>query len=347
MQETKRLIQAVAQDGTVSVLIRGETGTGKELIARAVHANGRRSGGPFVPVPLNALPLPTLTAELFGYERGAFTDARNRHIGYLERAHGGVLFLDEIGDVEPDMQLKLLRFLEEREFHRLGGTSAVCLDVQVVAATNANLEARVAQGGFREDLYFRLKVHEILVPPLRERVDDIPLLVDHFLRLFGQQGKKIKPLAPTALEALKRFGWPGNVRQLKNSIESALFTTDLRGHREIAVEDLPADVRQLQAAPGPRARRPGQPGFHIQEALARAELAFVTDALEVAQGQKARAWRLLGYHDRFAPLRRVQRIFARFPHLEQEFPRLKKDSRGRLPGTAGAEPGLRAGDGAG
>jgi len=333
IQEIKRVIEAVARDGSVTVLIRGETGTGKELVARAIHASGWRRAGPFIPVTLNALPSHTVEAELFGYEPGAFTDARVRHIGYLEKAHGGVLFLDEIGDVEANVQAKLLRFLEEREFQRLGSTSPVKVDVQIITATNADLEARVKEGRFREDLYFRLKVHEIVLPPLRERVEDIPLLVDHFLRLFRQQGKRVGRISPSALEVLQRSSWPGNVRQLKNAIESAIFWAELRQHEQIEVEDLPADVRQSDEKLVPRSTiRIGDKAFAIHEALARVELAYIDEALQAAHGKKTEAWKLLAYPNRFALSRRVRRILEQYPHLGDEFPHLKAKFLSRFTG---------------
>src|SRR5205085_4590318 len=171
------------------------------------------------------------------------TDARRRHIGYLEKAHGGVLFLDEIGEIDPATQIKLLRFLEEHEFQRLGSTQSIKIDVQIIAATNANLEERVRDGQFRRDLYFRLKVHEIVLPPLKDRPEDVPPLVEYALQLLRQRGKQVHRISPEAMKALRRFSWPGNVRQLKNVIEAAIFQAELHGHDQIAVEDLPADVR--------------------------------------------------------------------------------------------------------
>lgn len=324
IQEIKRLIKAVAQDGYVTVLIRGETGTGKELIARAIHASGWRGKGPFVPVALASLPLSMIEPELFGFEPGAFTDARERHIGYIEKAHKGVLFLDEIGDLPLEVQAKLLRFLEEREFQRLGSTEPIKVDVQVVAATNADLEGRIKEGRFREDLYYRLKVCEIFVPPLRERVEDIPLLVEHFLQLFHRRGRKVNRISPEAMEILCRCSWPGNVRQLRNAIESALFWAELRNHRQIEPEDLPTDVRQEHLElPQSGAKKVGSEGFSIDETLARAELTYIEEALKLAHGKKTEAWKLLGYHDRFALYRRVRRILGEYPNLAEEFPQVK------------------------
>lgn len=326
MLEVNRVIDALAVDGHVTVLVRGETGTGKELVARAIHSRGWRRTGPFVPVMLNALPLSMLESELFGYESGAFTDARDRHIGYLEKAHGGVLFLDEIGDVDANVQVKLLRFIEEREFQRLGSTAPIKVDVQIVAATNANLEDSVREKRFREDLYFRLKVHEIALPSLQERPEDIPLLVDYFIELFRHQGKKVGPISRTALEALQECPWPGNVRQLRNAIESAIFNAEMRRHRRIEVEDLPADLRGAGRVPLNSAET--QTGPNIHEVLARTELSCIAQALRTAHGKKAEASRILGYNDRFAMYRRVRRILEQHPQMKDEFPQLTSvDSR--------------------
>jgi DNA-binding NtrC family response regulator len=317
--ELRRTADALGRDASVTVLIRGETGTGKELVARTIHAAGRRSAGPFVPVMINALPASMVEAELFGHEAHAFTDARHQRAGYFERAHGGVLFLDEVGELGVDLQIKLLRLLETRELHRLGGTRPLHLDVQVVAATNADLEASVRAGGFREDLYYRLRVHEIVVPPLRERRQDIPLLIAHFLDTFRLQGKRVWRIAPQAEARLQSLPWPGNVRQLKNAIESALVHAELHGHGRIELEDLAATVAPPPAGLAERARGPGGPPADIQEALARAELAYIDQALAATGGRKAEAWKLLGYRDRFAPYRRIRRILERFPELAKEF----------------------------
>ena len=323
VQDLKRVIEAVARDGHVTVLIRGETGTGKELVARAIHANGWRRSGPFVPVTLSALSLHTIEAELFGYERGAFTDARKRHIGYLESAHRGVLFLDEIGEIDENIQTKLLRFLEEHEFYRLGSTAPIQVDVQIVTATHANLEARVQEKQFREDFYFRLKVHELVVPPLRENAEDIPLLAQHFLNLLRQRGKRVCSISAEALGILQHFSWPGNVRQLKHTLESAVFWAEFRGHKHIEITDLPADVYQATPVPVRESiQRLGDNSFSIHEALARAELSYVAAALQDVQGKKTAVWKLLGYRDRFALYRRVRRILAQYPHLKAEFPHL-------------------------
>lgn len=319
MQEVKRLVELAAQDGRVTVLITGETGTGKELVARAIHERGVRRQYPFVAVALAALPLQMIEAELFGYEAGAFTDARERHIGYIESAHGGILFLDEISETDQGVQAKLLRFLEERTFQRLGSTQPIQVDVQVVAATNADLAQRVREGRFREDLYYRLKVYEIHLPPLRDRKEDIPPLVDHFLRLQKSQGRRIEGVNAVAMERLMRYDWPGNVRQLKNFLEAAALRAQLEGRTHIEERDLPRELSETPPSV-PQQQGTAQTSLPVQESVARAELQCVEEALRKVGGKKTEAWKLLGYSNRFTFTRRVRLLLKRFPHLREEFP---------------------------
>jgi DNA-binding NtrC family response regulator len=212
-----------------TVLIRGESGTGKELVARAIHFSGDRASKPFICVSCAALAETLLESELFGYEKGAFTGAAERKKGKFEIADGGTIFLDEIGDISPKLQGDLLRVLQERSFYRLGGADEVHVDARVIAATNLNLQQAVAEGRFREDLFYRLNVIEIRIPPLRERIEDIPLLVQHFLdRLSHELGKEVQGISQGALRILMDYHWPGNVRELENSIERALVTCKSR-----------------------------------------------------------------------------------------------------------------------
>ena len=321
MHEVRRWIDAAAQDGRVTVLITGETGTGKELVARAIHAQGHRRHRPFIAVALAALPVQMIEAELFGYEAGAFTDARERHIGYLEAAHGGVLFLDEISEIDVGVQAKLLRFLEERTFHRLGSTQPIQVDVQVIAATNADLAQRVQNGHFREDLYYRLKVCEIHLSPLRERPEDIPLLTDYFLRLQRQQGRRVERVSQEAMRILQLYSWPGNVRQLRNYLEAAALRAHLEGRSCIEAEDLPHELHNLATVPLPAAMS-STTRMDVHEAAARAELRCVEEVLRKVGGKKTEAWKLLGYSNRFTFTRRVRQLLTRYPHLKQEFPTL-------------------------
>jgi two-component system nitrogen regulation response regulator GlnG len=220
----QQIFKAVAQVAAtdLTVLLRGESGTGKELIARAVHENGRRKGRPFVPVNCAAIPRELLESELFGHEKGAFTGAVALRRGRFEQAEGGTVFLDEIGDMDLSLQTKLLRVLQERRIERLGGEGSVPVDVRIIAATNQDLEAAVARRGFREDLFYRVNVVSIHLPPLRDRRDDIPVLAQHFLGRFAQeQGVPLKVVSPEALALLAAYRWPGNVRELENAVKRA------------------------------------------------------------------------------------------------------------------------------
>jgi two-component system nitrogen regulation response regulator GlnG len=220
MQDVYKTIGRIA--GTdVTVLLLGESGTGKEVVGRAIHHYSRRAGKPFVAVSCAAIPATLLEAELFGHERGAFTDAHQRRLGKFELAHGGTIYLDEVGDLGPELQPKLLRVLQEREFERIGGGEPIRVDVRVVAATNRDLEALIREGRFREDLYYRLNVVPVTLPALRERGEDVPFLVDHFLAKYaGELGERA--LSAEALDRLSGYGWPGNVRELENVIQHAM-----------------------------------------------------------------------------------------------------------------------------
>jgi len=225
---------------SVSVLITGETGTGKEVVARYIYNQGTRKGKPFIAVNCSAIQQTVLESELFGYEAGAFTGAERRKIGFMELADGGILFLDEISSMLLDIQVKLLRAIEERAFYRVGGTKLVKVDVQILAASNRNLTKMVEEGQFRQDLYYRLKVVDIEIPPLRERAEDIPELVGFFIRKFNQQmGMNIIDISPLALDALKKYIWPGNIRELSNAIERAMLFCD---DAVIDLVHLPSDV---------------------------------------------------------------------------------------------------------
>ena len=226
LSRVRHMIGKVARS-RANVLLRGESGTGKELVARAVHANSSRADRPFVPVACAALSSDLLESELFGHEKGAFTGAIAQKPGRFELADGGTLFLDEIGDISMNLQLKLLRAIQEREFERVGGTRTVRVDVRLIAATNRDLEAAVNSGAFREDLYYRLQVVEIYLPPLRERSEDVPDLVHHFLDIYNREnGKRLTQVPPQVLEILVEYPWPGNVRELENAIEHAVVLAD-------------------------------------------------------------------------------------------------------------------------
>jgi two-component system response regulator HydG len=273
----RRLMETVMQaaPSMATVLLLGESGTGKELIARAIHRFSARPSGPFVPVNCAALPETILEAELFGYERGAFTGAVQRHDGRFLQADGGTLFLDEIGEIPTHVQVKLLRVLQEGEVERLGGRTTK-VDLRLVSATNQDLRLAVKEGRFREDLYYRLNVIALRVPPLRERRDDIPLLAEHFLRLYCERnGRQLAGFTRPAAEALMRYEWPGNVRELENVMERAAALT-LGGRVEF--EDLPEEVRQ--AFPVPMASK------GMVRALEEIEKEYILAALELNGGNQ-------------------------------------------------------------
>lgn len=241
----KNLLKTVDQvaKSSSTVLIEGESGTGKELIAHRIHEKSSRAREPFVAVHCAALTETLLASELFGHERGAFTGAGERKIGRFERAHHGTLFLDEVGEVSPEMQVKLLRVLQEGELERVGGTKTIKVDVRLVSATNKNLAEEVRKGRFREDLYYRLNVIYLKVPPLRERPEDIPALANAFLKhLSKMNGKKIESITPEAMAALRAYGWPGNVRELKNIIERMVV---LSAQEALTLDQVPEDIRRV------------------------------------------------------------------------------------------------------
>jgi two-component system, NtrC family, response regulator AtoC len=288
MQEVLATVERVAPTHS-TVLLGGESGVGKDLIARAIHQHSRRASGPFIKINCTAIPENLLESELFGYERGAFTGATTSKPGKFELADRGTIFLDEIGDVPGTIQVKLLRVLQEREFERLGGTKTLKVDVRVVAATNQDLRAALEQGTFREDLYYRLNVVPISIPPLRAHKEDIPYLVDFFLEHFAREsGKSIEGITPAAMKLLTDFYWPGNVRELENIIERAVV---MSAGTKIDVEDIHLDVE-----PARPAAASGGPAAFLPEGmtLEQFEDDLITEALRRANGNKSQAARLLG-----------------------------------------------------
>ena len=240
IQEVFQMIEKVA-DSDSTILIRGDSGTGKELIARAIHFNSYRRERPLIPVNCGAIPEDLLESELFGHVKGAFTGATTTRIGRFELAHNGTIFLDEIGDMSPSLQVKVLRVLQEQEFERVGGTNTIRVNVRVIAATNQNLEDAVVERTFREDLYYRLNVIPIFVPPLRERKSDIPLLAHHFIERFNREKKKkVDHISSEIMDYFLHYDWPGNVRELENTIERLVI---LKGRGSIVPKDLPDKIR--------------------------------------------------------------------------------------------------------
>jgi Nif-specific regulatory protein len=274
---------------TATALILGESGTGKELVAQAIHANSDRARQPFIQINGAAFPEPLFESELFGHERGAFTGAVSRKKGRLDLAQGGTLFLDEIGELPLATQVKLLRVLQSREYERLGGTETLTANVRLIAATNKDMDLSVASGAFREDLYYRLNVFTITLPPLRDRIADVPALAEYFLTKYGAlHGRKIGRIASGALDVLARHGWPGNVRELENAIERAVVVCD-----GFVLEErhLPAAIR----AAG-RDKRVGKPS--LSEAVEQLERQMIEDALRETGGNLARASRALSTTER-------------------------------------------------
>jgi two-component system NtrC family response regulator len=282
-------LAARAAPSRATILIRGESGTGKELMARAIHHASPRSRGPMISVNVAALPETLLESELFGHQRGAFTGADREHRGRFELADGGTLFLDEIGDLPRGTQVKLLRALQEQAFQRLGSTQTVKVDVRVVAATNRDLEAMIRTGEFRDDLYYRLNVVTIDIPPLRERREDIPVLIDHFLRRFADEAHApAKTVSREAMDRLLKYGYPGNVRELENLIHRAVVLA--RG-QTITTRDLPLHLSEL-------APEPASGGSSLPDRLAELERALIVEALAEADGVQTRAARELGISER-------------------------------------------------
>ncbi len=290
-KEMRDVYEQIAQvaPSSATVLIRGESGTGKELVAHAIHYNSPRSSKPFVKVNCAALPESLIESELFGHEKGAFTGAVTRKRGRFEMAEGGTLFLDEIGDLSPAMQVKLLRVLQEREFERVGGTETIKVNVRLITATNVDLEQAVSEGRFRSDLYYRLNVFSIYLPPLRERKTDILLLADHFLEKYGgQNGKRIKRISTPAIDMLMSYHWPGNVRELENVIERATLVCEsnvIHGYH------LPPS---LQTAEGSGTVTK----MSLEQAVSSFEKDLIQDALKTTRGNRARAARLLDTTER-------------------------------------------------
>jgi len=277
-----------------TVLIRGESGVGKELVAHAIHYNSQRAAKPFIRVNCAALPESVIESELFGHEKGAFTGAIQQRQGRFELAHGGTIFLDEIGDLSPQTQVRLLRILQEREFERVGGQQTLQVDVRVLAATNRDLETMITTQAFRQDLYYRLNVFPIHIPPLKERRTDILELANFFVEKYSKANHKyVRRISTPAIDMLMSYHWPGNVRELENCIERAVLLTNddvVHGHH------LPPTLQTAEASNTPMKGT-------LEECLERVEREMIVEALKVAKGNKARAARELGITERLMGLR--------------------------------------------
>lgn len=288
MQDVYMLIEQVA-DSNATVLIRGESGTGKDLVAHAIHYNSPRASKPFVKVNCTALPETLLESELFGHEKGAFTGAIERKLGRFERAHGGTIFLDEVGDFPTSLQVKLLRVIQFKEFERLGGIETIQTNVRIIVATHKNLEEEIKEGMFRQDLYYRINVFPIYMPPLRERKDDIMLLADYFLqKLSEENNKEIPRISTPAIEMLTRYHWPGNVRELENCIERAVL---LCNEDCLRSEHLPPSLQMVRGDKSIAASS-------LPEAIANMEKEMIVDALKKCKGQQRKTAKELGITER-------------------------------------------------
>ncbi len=310
IQEVRDFVRRVAASDAATVLVTGESGTGKDLVAKAIHHESRRGDGPFMTITCTAISEHLLESELFGHEKGAFTDARTQKNGLLELADGGTVFLDEIGDLPLPLQAKLLRFLQEKTFKRVGGTRDIKVDVRVIAATHQPLPTLVKEGRFRQDLYYRLKVIDGVIPPLRERSDDVPLLARAFVQDLNRELRRdVRHIAAEAEAAMLRYGWPGNVRELRNALERAMI---LGQGDTIVLDALPFEIRAISPGDPPTSGGPARPddgrggtfGKEVQGGrfirlgegfdLEALERELLSQAMGVANGNKTRAGRLLG-----------------------------------------------------
>jgi two-component system response regulator PilR (NtrC family) len=293
MEAVFQLVETIAPT-TSTVLVTGDSGTGKELVARAIHFNSPRKDRPFVALNCGALPETLLESELFGHVRGAFTGAETNKKGLVEVADKGTIFLDEIGEMTAMMQVKLLRVLQERKFRRVGGTDEIEADIRIIAATNRDLSRMVAEGKFREDLFYRINVIPVRLPPLRERTDDIPLLTEHFLGKYAtQMDKRVTGVAADAMRCLQLYPWPGNIRELENAIERAVA---LERSTTIRLTSLPDHIQRGTAPGATPARDAGLPdsGFDLEQHVQEIEREYLAEALRRANGVKSRAAELLG-----------------------------------------------------
>ena len=290
MKEVFRLVENVA-DSDSTIIINGETGTGKGLIAKAIHGHSHRKSKPFIQINCGAIPENLLESELFGHVRGAFTGATSPKMGKFEVANGGTIFLDEIGDMSPDLQVKLLRVLEEKEFEQVGGCKTIKVDVRVIAATHRDLEEEVQKGNFREDLFYRLYVIPIALPPLRQRKSDIPILVSHFLEMFNKKNKRnVEDVSEEAMDIIMRHPWKGNVRELKNMIEGLVV---LMGEGEIYPRDLPKKLINKNTTVSLPQVDISQEGICLSSAVSEFEKSLIVQCLEQTKWVKKQAAKLL------------------------------------------------------
>lgn len=313
-------IKMAAEDGKMTVLIKGETGVGKELVARNIHKVGVRQMGPFFTVMIAGMPGEVIYSELFGHEKGAFTSAHSKRRGVIEESHKGILFLDEIGELDMETQVKLLRVLEYQTFSRLGSNKEITVDVQFVAATNKDLEKLVQENKFREDLYFRLKVFEVEVPPLRERKEDIPQLSEYFLSKMLYAGRTTaKKFSPDIIDIFLAYHWPGNIRELRNIVES-LCTYARFKNKEIIDSGFIPYMEGIVIKKSHPAQKDHVMELNYEKNLASTELRLIEEGIKMFGKKKTKLAEKLGYNDRFVLLRRIKRCFEKFPGLKETFP---------------------------
>lgn len=313
IQEVKESIKMAADDGIIDVLINGESGTGKELVARSIHHLGMRKAAPFLSLNLTIYPKDILYTQIFGHERGAFTGAVEKKIGAFEAAHKGVVFLDEIGDASPEVQVSLLRFLETREFQRLGSTKSTKVDIQILLATNKDLKKEIEKEQFREDLFYRVNRFEIYLPPLRERKEDIEILTYYFLNLFHKTGRsKVEKVEREVMDAFMGYSWPGNIRELRNVVESALIKSK-------------SDAINLSHISLPVVTNPkeNEGSFDFKKKLLEKEMTEIEYALKQTNFRKGDAAKLIGY-DRSHLTRKIKKEFRENPDFFEKFELIKK-----------------------
>jgi len=324
IQDVSRLIQRLAQAGATTLLVQGESGTGKDLASRALHYHSSRRDHPFFALNCAAIPETLIETELFGYEKGAFTDAKVMKKGIFEMADGGTVFLDEISEMSLNLQSKFLRVLEDQTFRRVGGVKDISVNVQVVASTNRDLEAATREGKFREDLFYRLSVIPIQIPPLRDRREDIPLLVEHFIQRYNLQfRKRVRDVSPEGMNLMMHYAWPGNIRELKNAIERAMILVD---KDQILAVHLPIRIADPTASPLPRS--PAGPVVKLPPEGAsfdEIEKKLLDQALQYAHGNKTRASKLLHIS------RDTLRYKVKKHHLEEPAMRYHAHSAGQPP----------------
>ena len=326
LTEVKKRSLLAANDGYCTVLILGETGTGKELIARSIHEQGWRKEGPFRAINISSLNPGLIESELFGYEKGAFTGANFSKEGYIEQSNSGILFIDEIGDITTEIQVKLLRFLEERIVYKVGSTKARPIDVQLVFATNLNPLHLVETGKFRQDFYYRIKTVEIVSPALRDRKEDIPLLADHFLQLLRKQGRtKIVGFSDEAINTICQYNYPGNIRELKAIIEWATLNANQANHWVIEADDIPYDIKKevISKSITTPLDFDIEKDLNVEYARAKTELLCLERALKLTSGKKLKAEEILGYPNRQTMRRRIKRLKSAYPELFNEFELIK------------------------